>query len=145
MNRHAYALCVLERFWRCLKRREVFAAASTRWRDPQAALLDGSRWQGMRAETLTALGLPESPETLLAGHADALDETLRRAVEEPPSLVDLRARTTAMLPRVELPEAILEVMDWVPQLQEAFTAASGARSRMAACRCRSRRAWQPTR
>jgi TnpA family transposase len=36
-----------------------------------------------------------------------------------------------MLPRVELPEAILEVMDWVPQLQEAFTVASGARSRMA--------------
>ena len=156
VNRHAYALCVLERFWRCLKRREVFAEASTRWRNPQAALLDGARWQGMRAETLTALGLPASPETMLVEHADALDETLRRvggrlvanpdaridedgkihltglrAVEEPPSLVDLRTRTTAMLPRVELPEAILEVMDWVPQLQEAFTVASGARSRMA--------------
>lgn len=155
VNRHAYALCVLERFWRCLKRREIFAEASTRWRDPQAALLDGARWQGMRAETLTALGLPESPEALLLEHADVLDETLRRvgggllanpdahvdedgkihltglrAVEEPPSLVDLRARTTAMLPRVELPEAILEVMGWVPQLEEAFTAASGARSRM---------------
>ncbi len=156
VSRHAYALCVLERFWRCLKRREVFAEASTRWRNPQAALLDGTRWQGMRAETLTALGLLESPETLLVEHAGVLDETLRRvggrlaanpdarvdedgrihltglrAVEEPPSLVDLRVRTTAIMPRVELPEVILEVMDWVPQLREAFTAASGARSRMA--------------
>lgn len=72
MNRHAYALCVLERFWRCLKRREVFAAASTRWRDPQAALLDGSRWQGMRAETLTALGLPESPDLITPEELAAL-------------------------------------------------------------------------
>jgi hypothetical protein len=34
-----------------------------------------------------------------------------KAVEEPPSLVDLRARTTAML-RVDLPEVLLEVMSW---------------------------------
>ena len=39
-----------------------------------------------------------------------------KAVEEPPSLVDLRNRTTAMLPRVDLPEVILEVMSWEPPL-----------------------------
>ncbi|WP_030925454.1 Tn3 family transposase [Streptosporangium amethystogenes] len=53
-----------------------------------------------------------------------------KAIEEPPSLVDLRTRTTAMLPRVELPEAILEVMSWVPELAKAFTAVSGGRSRL---------------
>jgi len=53
-----------------------------------------------------------------------------KAVEEPPSLADLRARTTAMLPRVDLPEVILEVMSWEPQLVEAFTAVSGGRSRL---------------
>jgi len=155
VNRHAYALCVLERFWRCLKRREIFAETSTKWRNPQAALLDGERWQAIRTDTLTALGLPESPDALLAEHARALDDTLRevggrltantdarvdedgrihltglKAVEEPPFLVDLRSRTTAMLPRVELPEVILEVMGWVPELPAAFTAASGGQARM---------------
>jgi hypothetical protein len=43
--------------------------------------------------------------------------------------VDLRARTT-MMPRVELPEVILEVMSWAPELAEAFTAVSGGRSRL---------------
>jgi hypothetical protein len=53
-----------------------------------------------------------------------------KAVEEPPSLVDLRSRTTAMLPRVDLPEVLLEVMCWVPELAGAFTAVSGGRSRL---------------
>jgi len=35
-----------------------------------------------------------------------------------------------MLPRVDLPEVILEVMGWVPELAEAFTAVSGGRSRL---------------
>nr|WP_157594879.1 Tn3 family transposase [Streptosporangium amethystogenes] len=51
-------------------------------------------------------------------------------MEEPPSLVDLRNRTTAMLPRVDLPEVILEVMSWEPSLAQAFAAASGGRSRL---------------
>ena len=104
---------------------------------------------------LTALGLPADPDGLLAGHAQTLDATYRevagrlvvntevrladvgkihltgvKAVDEPPSLVDLRHRTTAMLPRVDLPEVILEVMAWVPELAEAFTAVSGGRSRL---------------
>ena len=86
---------------------------------------------------LTTLGLPGDPGALLARHAQALDAAYRevggrlavntevsiddagkihltgvKAIEEPPSLVDLRARTTAMLPRVELPEVILEIMSY---------------------------------
>ena len=44
--------------------------------------------------------------------------------------MDLRARTTAMLPRVDLPEVILEVMSWTPELRAAFAAVSGGRSRL---------------
>jgi hypothetical protein len=36
VNRHAYTVCVLEQFWRHLKRREIYADASTEWRNPQA-------------------------------------------------------------------------------------------------------------
>jgi hypothetical protein len=155
VDRHAYAFCVLEQFWRHLKRREIYAEASTRWRNPQAQLLEGTAWEAIRGDVLTALGLPADPDGLLAGHAQTLDATYRevagrlvvntevrvddagkihltgvKAVDEPPSLVDLRHRTTAMLPRVDLPEVILEVMAWVPELAEAFTAVSGGRSRL---------------
>jgi hypothetical protein len=51
-------------------------------------------------------------------------------VEEPSSLADLRRRTAAMLPRVDLPEVILEVMSWEPGIAAVFTAASGGRSRL---------------
>ncbi|CNF14031.1 Transposase and inactivated derivatives%2C TnpA family [Mycobacterium tuberculosis] len=155
VNRHAYTFCVLEQFYRHLKRREIYADASTRWRNPQAQLLEGERWEQVRPDVLTTLGLPATPDALLAEHTRTLDAAFRqvggrlaansevrideagkihltgvKAVEEPPSLVDLRARTTAMLPRVDLPEVILEVMSWEPQLVEAFTAVSGGRSRL---------------
>ena len=35
-----------------------------------------------------------------------------------------------MLPCVELPEVIMEVMSWAPQLVASFTAVSGGRSRL---------------
>ena len=155
VNRHAYAFCVMEQFWRGLKRREIYAGASTKWRNPQAELLEGAQWEAIRPDALTALSLPGNPDALLAEHARTLDAALRefggrlaanpdvgvdeagkihltgvKAIEEPPSLVDLRARTTAMLPRVDLPEVILEVMSWVPELADAFTAVSGGRSRL---------------
>ncbi|MFB4273597.1 Tn3 family transposase [Nonomuraea sp. GTA35] len=155
VNRHAYAFCLLEQFHRHLKRREIYAEASTKWRNPQARLLDGEVWEAVRPDVLTALGLPEDPQPLLADHARVLDIAYReaggrleanaevrideagkihltgvKAIEEPPSLIDLRNRTTAMLPRVDLPEVILEVMSWEPRLVEAFTAASGGRSRL---------------
>lgn len=41
VDRRGYTFCVLEQFYRHLKRREIYAEASTRWRNPQAQLLDG--------------------------------------------------------------------------------------------------------
>jgi TnpA family transposase len=155
VNRNAYTFCVLEQFWRHLKRRAIYADASTKWRNPQAQLLQGEAWRAVRADVLTTLSLPEDPDALLAELAHTLDAAYRevggrlavntevrvddagkihltgvKAIEEPPSLVDLRSRATAMLPRVDLPEVILEVMSWVPELAEAFTAVSGSRSRL---------------
>jgi hypothetical protein len=155
VDRNAYTFCVLEQFYRHLKRREIYAGASTRWRNPQAELLDGPAWEAVKQEVLTTLGLPEDPGALLAGHIRTLDATYRevggrlkandavgidddgkihltgvKAVEEAPSLVDLRKRTAAMLPRVDLPEVILEVMSWEPGIPAAFTAVSGGRARL---------------
>ena len=47
-DRTAYTLCVLEQFWRHLKWREIYAGASTRWRNPRARLLAGGRMGGGR-------------------------------------------------------------------------------------------------
>jgi hypothetical protein len=52
------------------------------------------------------------------------------AVPDPPSLVDLRTRPVAMMPRGDLPEIILEVMSWQPRLTDAFAAVSGGESRL---------------
>jgi Tn3 transposase DDE domain len=92
----------------------------------------------VRADVLTTLSLLGDPGALLAGHAQALDAAYRevggrlavntevsidddgkihltgvKAIEEPPSLVDLR-----------------EVVSWAPELAEAFTPVSGGRSRL---------------
>jgi len=156
VDRGAYIFCVLEQFCRHLKHREIYAETSTRYRNPQARLLDGAEWEAVKDDVLTTLGLPEDPGALLASHVTALDEALRyvggrlaanadvrvdeagrihvtsdKAIAEPPSLVDLRRRVAAMLPRVDIDEQILKVMGWVPQFLESLTALSGGAARMA--------------
>ena len=59
-------------------------------------------------------------------HVAALD-----AKAEPASLVDLRRRVEAMIPRVDLPELVTEVMSWHPGFTEAFTHTSGNEARVA--------------
>ncbi|MET8351578.1 Tn3 family transposase [Micromonospora sp. NPDC005206] len=155
VDKAAYVFCVLEQFHQRLKRRDIFAAVSERWGDPRARLLDGEAWQQAKAPALNALQLPEEPRELLGGHAAALDEAWRQvaaglavdtaarlddegrlhaqkvtAVPDPSSLVDLRNRVEAMLPRIDLGELILEVMAWYPGFAGAFTALSGATTRL---------------
>ena len=48
-----------------------------------------------------------------------------KAIEEPPSLIDLRKRVEAMMPRVDISEAILEVVGWCPEFLDSFTSISG--------------------
>lgn len=150
-DRNAYVFCVLEEFHRRLRRREIYAPASSRWRDPNAALLDGPAWEAVRGSVLTDLELPEDPGELLATHTDRLDRTYRevadrldentaarvdadgrvhvtgvKAIEEPDSLIELRKRVSAMMPRVEISEAILEVLGWYPQFLASLTSPAGS-------------------
>jgi hypothetical protein len=48
VDKNAYTMCVLTQFHRHLKRRDVYADASARWRDPRGQLLDGARWEAAR-------------------------------------------------------------------------------------------------
>ncbi|MGB6162286.1 MAG: DUF4158 domain-containing protein [Pseudonocardiaceae bacterium] len=156
IDKNSYVFCVLTAFHRHLKRREIYAPASTRWCDPKAQLLDGHAYELVKDEALAALGLPTDPAALLEQHALtlhlALSEVAGRAaagdgefgvdadgrlharrlsaLPDPPSLVDLAARTKAMLPKVDLPELILEVMGWVPGFERAFIPAGGNPTRL---------------
>ena len=156
IEKNSYVFCVLTHFHRHLKRREIYAPASTRWCDPKAQLLDAGAYQRVRDEALSSPGLPADPTALLEQHDLtlhlALTEVAERAalgdgevsvdsdgrlhmrrlsaLPDPPSLVDLAARTKTMLPKVDLPELILEVMGWVPAFETAFTAAGGNRTRL---------------
>jgi len=132
VDKNAYVFCVLTEFHRHLRRRDIYAEASSRWRDPRAQLLAGPGWESAKDAVLTALGLPADPGQLLASQARLLDSAYReaagrvaagtgvsvdrdgrlhvaalKAIPEPPSLTDLRKRVEAMLPRVDLPEVIL--------------------------------------
>jgi len=155
VERAGYVFCVLEQFHQRLRRRDIFAVASSRWADPRAQLLSGPAWETARGPALNALQLPAAPDALLAEHTRELDIALRHvagrliantevhiddagrlhagkidAVPDPPSLTDLRRRCEAMLPRVDMGELVLEVMSWHPGFTEAFTAASGGASRL---------------
>ncbi|WP_432167823.1 Tn3 family transposase, partial [Streptomyces sp. bgisy031] len=151
----AYALCVLEGLHRMLRRREVFAVSSSKWGDPRAKLLDGEAWERARPVVLASLGLPGEPGEHLAARAALLDGTYREVAErvpansqivfeddgrlhfaalepepEPASLLELRAAVNAMLPRVDLPEVLLEVFSWTGA-DKAFTSITGGEARLA--------------
>jgi TnpA family transposase len=102
-NRRAYTFCVLEQLRIRLRRRDVFVAPSRRWNDPrtqlnQAYLTTASNFSKNGAVRLEVV---EGKEKLVLTGLDKLDE--------PESLRHLRSTVKNLLPRVDLPEVLLEV------------------------------------
>jgi TnpA family transposase len=137
INTRAYTFCVLDHLRSALKRRDVFVNPSWRYADPRAGLISGDEWETMRPVICRTLGLSPKPEPILQALAAELDQTYRAVagrlpdnpaarfetvdgkqelvlspldkLEEPPSLVALRTAVTALIPRVELPELLIEI------------------------------------
>lgn len=140
LDRRAYTVYALERLQDGLQRRDIFVANSQRWSDPRVKLIHGSRWEALRAQVCRGLGHHETADQAIALLTQQLDSAYRQTLarlpdnsavrlekvsgrdelvvsnldklEEPPSLIALRARVAARLPRVDLPEALLEVQAW---------------------------------
>ncbi len=140
VDRRYYTFCTLERLQDALRRRDVFVAPSERSGDPRAKLLHGSGWEAARSQVCRTLGRSETPAVELERLAGDLDDAYRRTaaglsantaarieptrghdtlvltgldkLEEPASLVELRGLVEALLPRVDLPELLLEVNAW---------------------------------
>jgi TnpA family transposase len=155
VHRAGYVFCILEQFHQRLVHRDIFAPASSRWADPRAQLLSGAAWEAVKDQVLNGLQLSEDPADRLAQLATVLDAGLKdvaarldsdiratideqgrlhaealNALDEPASLLELRRRTQAMMPRVDIEELVLEVMSWLPEVVGAFTAVSGGETRM---------------
>jgi TnpA family transposase len=133
----AYTFCILDRLRTALRRRDLFVAPSVRYADPRIGLLAGKAWEGARHFVCRTLGLSVTPQETLSALRHQLDETYRMVaanlpknplvriervegkdelivtgldkIDEPPSLVALRKHVQARLPRVDLPEILLEI------------------------------------
>ncbi|MGW0868954.1 Tn3 family transposase [Streptomyces sp. NPDC002740] len=130
VNLSAYSLCVLETLYRQLCKREIFVEGSLRWADPRTALLSQDEWERVRLRLLTSLGLPEDPAAyldLVRSHLDAdLTEVASRLPDSAQVRLDdgnlnlpnsqvtrsskLSRQVESMLPKVELPQVVLEVL-----------------------------------
>lgn len=136
-DRRAYTLCAMAGLQESLRRRDVFATGSERWGDPRVKLVQGAHWETMRSQVCRALGRKESPEPELTALAEQLETAYQRTatnfstngavrveqvdgrdtltvtgldkLDEPPSLLALRDQVQALLPRVDLPEVLLEI------------------------------------
>lgn len=137
IDRRAYTFCVLEQLMNSLRCRDVYATPSVQWSNPQDKLLQGREWTAVRAQICRSLNLAPTPENELIQLKQQLSDAYHRTaqnlptnaavrieeengrptltlsplekLEEPESLRSLKAQVAALLPRVDLPEALLEI------------------------------------
>jgi hypothetical protein len=132
-----YTLCSLERLQDGLHRRDIYLPRSERWGDPMAKLLQGPAWESVRAAVCSTLNRQPAPEGEIQALEHQLEQAYRRAaasiengsdariekvknrdrlcvtpldkLPEPESLLLLRERVHALIPPVDLPDALLEI------------------------------------
>jgi hypothetical protein len=132
-----YRLCLLDRMRGAIRRRDLFVSPSFRFGDPRKGLLDGAAWDAARPAVCRTLGVSSNATEEMERLSRRLDEAFRHTasnlpqnasvrieqvagnpdlilspldkLEEPPSLVALRAAIDARMPRVDLPEQVLEI------------------------------------
>lgn len=156
IDHRAYTFCVLDSLLAALQRRDIFITPSWRYADPRAGLLSGREWEATRPVICRTLGLSYQPAPILSAITEELDNTYRAVLkrlpnnpavrfetvngksdlilspldklEESPTLKALRKAVINCLPRVDLPEILLEI-EAQTGFSEAFTHITEARSR----------------
>jgi len=151
-----YRLCLLDRMRAAIRRRDLFVGASFRYSDPRKGLLEGAAWEAARPAVCRTLGVSSQADKELQRLSQRLNQTFRHTVanlpknpsvrieeiggeldlvlspldklEEPESLVALRRAVDARMPRVDLPELVLEIQARTG-FADAFHHASEARAR----------------
>ena len=142
ISRRAYTLYALKCLQENLRRRDIYVDASDKWNDPRSKLLNGDQWKSVKVNVSRTLGRDEFAKSELKKLTHQLDEAYKRTainlpgnshvriesdngkdsltvenLEEPQSLVSLRNTVSSLLPKVDLPEILMEnsPSDWVCQ------------------------------
>ena len=157
IDRKAYTFCVLQCLRSALRRRDVFVVKSQRYCNPRAKLLSDEAWATQRAAVCRILDLEPTFDKTKQTLFSQLNEAYNRAsanfkdnaalrieikdgkeqliltgldkLSEPPSLITLKRQVGAMLPRIDLPELLLEI-DAKTSFTKEFTHISQTGSRV---------------
>jgi hypothetical protein len=136
-DNRAYVFAALEGFRAGLKRRDVFVPTGVRYADPRQGLLSGEAWNAARLTVCRSLDRSPDAEAEVGDLAARLDRAWRQVaanlpgnpaarverrdgrdelvlspldkVERPPSLIALQAAISARMPKIDLPDVMLEV------------------------------------
>jgi TnpA family transposase len=135
-DNRAYVFAALEAFRAGLKRRDVFVPAGVRYADPRQGLLSGEAWSAARLTICRALDRSPDAETEMGNLTARLDRAWRQVatnlpnnpdarverrngrdelvlspldkLERPPSLIALQSAIAARIPKIDLPDVMLE-------------------------------------
>jgi len=138
LDTKAYTFCVLEKFQKALKNRDIFVSPSILYADPRLGLLAGEDWKTACPLVCNSLGLSTHPQSVINKLRTKLDDTYKKVgdnlpnnaflrietvkdeddelvlthldeLPEPDSLKALRKAINERIPKVDLPDILLEV------------------------------------
>ena len=138
VDRRAYTFCVLEQLMNGLRCRDLYVSPSVQWSNPQEKLIQGREWVAVRSQVCRTLNLAPQPDEKLTQLKQQLNDAYHRTaqnlpnndavqiveeenrrptltisplekLEESENLRSLKQQVTALLPRVDLPEVLLEI------------------------------------
>jgi len=138
ITKQTYTLRVLHKLQDSLRRRDIYVENSERWNDTRAKLLQGAVWQANRIQISRSLGHSLVASDVAGKLTSQLDESYKRVaanfstntaikidnsgknttaltianldkLEESTPLIEFRKQITALLPKIDLTELILEI------------------------------------
>lgn len=153
----AYVFSIIDAWRTAIKRRDVFTEPGARYGDPRRGLLEGTAWASSQPLICRALNRSLDADLEIKGLTRLLDTAYREVnaridtnpdlriekvdgkaqiivtpldkLEEPDSLKALRTEVARRMPRVDLPDVVLEVMGRTG-LANAFTHLSERQARV---------------
>ena len=155
IDRRYYTFCVLQQLVEALQRRDVFVSPSRKWQDQRLQLLHGDAWRTIRPQVCLALGRTTNGEEEMNKLAKQLDRQYRQVAKrfeenkgvtikkdgkydriqvrrqkklrQGERLKSLKESVYSLLPRVDLPELLLEI-NALTRFADEFTHISEDRS-----------------
>ena len=137
ITKQAYTLCILQQLQDSLRRRDIYVEHSERWSDTREKLLQGAAWQANRIQVSRSLGHSLVASEVIEKLTSKLDESYKQVavnfsentaitidnsgkktaltithldkLEESEALVAFKEQVSALLPKIDLTEVLLEI------------------------------------